>query len=136
MSRATLDHVNLTPEAQQFVTDYHLASLSTFASDGTIHVVPVGFTVVDGVARVITSGGSQKVRTIERNANVTISQVEGARWITLVGTAHIARDAASVAEAVELYTGRYRAPRVNPARVAIVIDVHKVMGSSGMLGEK
>jgi len=125
--------VNLTPEAQQFVTDYHLATLSTFAPDGTIHVVPVGFTLVDGVARVITSGGSQKVRNIERDSHATISQVEGARWITLVGTARIARDAASVAEAVELYTRRYRPPRVNPERVAIQIEVEKVMGSSGMV---
>ena len=125
--------MNLTPEAQQFVTDYHLATLSTFAPDGTIHVVPVGFTLVDGVARVITSGGSQKVRNIERDSHATISQVEGARWITLVGTARIARDAASVAEAVELYTRRYRPPRVNPERVAIQIEVEKVMGSSGMV---
>ncbi|NYF09936.1 PPOX class probable F420-dependent enzyme [Leifsonia sp. AK011] len=124
--------MTLTPEAQQFVTDYHLATLSTFGPDGTIHVVPVGFTLVDGVARVITSGGSQKVKNIERNSHATISQVEGARWITLVGTARIERDASSVAEAVELYTGRYRPPRVNPERVAILMDVERVMGSSGM----
>ena len=125
--------MNLTPEAQQFVTDYHLATLSTFAPDGTIHVVPVGFTLVDGVARVITSGGSQKVKNIERNSHATISQVEGAKWITLVGSARIARDAESVAEAVELYTGRYRVPRVNPERVAILIDVTKVMSSAGLV---
>lgn len=123
--------MQLTPEAQKFVTDYHLATLSTFGPDGTIHVVPVGFTLVDGVARVIASGGSQKVLNIRRNSHATLSQVEGARWITLVGTAHIETDAASVAHAVELYAGRYRQPRVNPERVAIVIEVQRIMGSAG-----
>lgn len=124
--------VHLTPEAQQFVSDYHLATLSTFGPDGTIHVVPVGFTVVDGIARVITSGGSQKAVNIRRNSHATLSQVDGARWITFVGTAHIEADAASVAHAVELYSSRYRPPRVNPERVAIVIEVQRVMGSTGM----
>ena len=42
-------------------------------------------------------------------------------------------DAAAVAEAVELYADRYRQPRVNPERVAILIDVTKMMASSGLL---
>ena len=125
--------MNLTPEATTFLTDYHLATLSTLNANGTIHTVPVGFTLVDGVARVIAGGSSQKVRNIRERGHATLSQFEGARWITLIGMGRVSTDAAAVAEAVELYAGRYRQPRVNPERVAILIDVTKMMASSGLL---
>ena len=125
--------MNLTPEAETFLTDYHLATLSTLNANGTIHTVPVGFTLVDGVARVIAGGSSQKVRNIRERGHATLSQFEGARWITLIGMGRVSTDAAAVAEAVELYAGRYRQPRVNPERVAILIDVTKMLASSGLL---
>ncbi len=125
--------ISLTPDAQTFVTDRHLATLSTLAADGSIHAVAVGFTVVDGVARVITRGGSQKVRNILNRGHATICQVDGPRWITLVGAGRVLTDADSVKEAVDLYALRYRQPAVNPERVAILIDITKVMGSTGMV---
>lgn len=124
--------ITLTDQARQFVTDYRIATLSTLAADGTLHVVPVGFTFRDGVARVIASGSSVKVRNIRERGHATLSQFDGATWITLVGTGRVLDDPDSVSEAVELYAARYRQPRVNPKRVAILIDVAKVMGSSGM----
>ena len=125
--------IQLSPEGLDFVTEYHLATLSTMGPDGRIHAVPVGFTYRDGLARVITSGPSQKVLNLRRDPRATLSQVEGAGWITLAGTASILDDAESVALAVDLYTERYRQPRVNPLRVAIVIEVETVMGSAGLL---
>lgn len=124
----------LTPEGLAFVTDRHLATLSTFGPDGRIHVVPVGFTYRDGLVRIITSGPSQKVANLRRDARATVSQVDGGRWLTLAGTASILDDPDSVRLAVDLYAGRYRQPRVNPLRVAIVIEVETAMGSAGMLG--
>ena len=125
--------IQLTPEGLAFVTEYHLASLSTMGPDGRIHVVPVGFTYRDGLARIITSGPSQKVLNLRRDARATLSQVDGAGWITLAGTASILDDPESVALAVELYAARYRQPRVNPLRVAIVIEVETAMASAGLL---
>lgn len=125
----------LAPEAQLFVTERHLATLSTLSADGTIHSVPVGFTVVGNTARVITNGGSQKARNIEQRGHATISQVDGARWITLIGTGRILTDTESVAEAVALYAARYRQPRVNPERVAIVIEIAKVMGLGSLAAQ-
>jgi len=125
--------IELSAAGVAFVTEYHLASLSTMGPDGRIHVVPVGFTYGDGLARVITSGPSQKVRNLRRDARATLSQVDGAGWITFAGTARILDDPESVALAVELYAARYRQPRVNPLRVAIVIDVETVMASAGLL---
>jgi PPOX class probable F420-dependent enzyme len=124
--------VTLTDTAQTFVTERHLATLSTLAADGTVHAVPVGFTVKDGVARVIASGSSQKVRNVRLRGHATISQYDGPTWITLIGTGRVLDDAESVAEAVALYAERYRQPGENPERVAILIDIAKVMGSPGM----
>jgi PPOX class probable F420-dependent enzyme len=124
--------LTLTEQAQAFVTERHLATLSTLAADGTVHAVPVGFTVKDGIARVIAGGSSQKVRNIRLRKHATISQYDGATWITLIGTGRVLDDPESVTEAVGLYAQRYRQPGVNPERVAILIDITKVMGSPGM----
>lgn len=120
---------SLTPEGLDFVSVYHLATLSTLAADGTIHAVPVGFTLVGSTARIITGGSSQKVRNIRERGHATISQVDGGRWITLIGTGRVETDAAFVKEAVDLYSARYRVPRANPERVAILIEVERMMGS-------
>ena len=123
----------LTPEGIDFTTERHLATLSTLGPDGRLHVVPVGFTYRDGLVRIITSGPSQKVQNLRRDARATVSQVDGGRWLTLAGTARVLEDPASVQLAVELYAARYRQPRVNPLRVAIVVDVETAMGSAGLL---
>lgn len=122
----------LTDEGLAFVTDRHLAILSTISPSGRIHSVPVGFTFADGVLRIITGDGTQKVRNIERTGHSTVSQVDGIRWLTLSGPARIERDADAVADAVARYAVRYRQPRVNPERVVIRVDVDDMLGSSGL----
>lgn len=126
------NRVALTDEGQQFVTDRHLAILSTMSPSGRIHSVPVGFTFDGHVLRIITGDGTQKVRNIERAGHATISQVDGIRWLTLSGPARIEREPDAVADAVARYAVRYRQPRVNPARVVIRVDVDDLLGSSGM----
>lgn len=126
---------SLTDTGRSFFTDYHLATLSTPARDGSIHVVAVGYTLGDdGCLRVITMDGSQKVRNIEREGRATIAQVAGPMWASIAGSAMIERDAEAVAHAVALYTARYRAPQPNPRRVAIRITPEKVLGSAGLWG--
>jgi len=122
----------LTADGLQFVTDRHLAMLSTMARDGAIHSVAVGFTLHEGVVRIITGDATQKVRNIERDGRATVGQVDGARWISFVGTASIERDRDAVTLAENLYAERYRTPRPNPQRVVIRIDVDRVLGSSGL----
>ncbi len=122
----------LSDDALAFVTERHLATLSTLSADGSIHVVAVGFTYRDGIARVITSGESRKVANVIADGRASIAQVDGAHWLTVQGTASIARDPESVQLGVDLYAERYRQPRVNPLRVVIVLEVEKVLGSSGM----
>jgi hypothetical protein len=86
-----------------------------------------------GLARVISDGGSAKVRQIRAagpgGAPVAVCQVDGRRWSTLEGTAVVRAEPEAVAEAERRYTERYRTPRVNPGRVVIEISVTRVLGN-------
>ncbi|WP_297615479.1 PPOX class F420-dependent oxidoreductase [Nocardia sp.] len=130
---STETRFELSPAAAEFVTERHLATLTTLRADGTPHVVAVGFTwdPESGLARIIADGASVKVRNARRGGYAAVSQVDGARWITLEGPATVLDDPESVAGAVERYTGRYRQPRENPTRVVITIAVQRVLSSSG-----
>ncbi len=127
----------LSDEQLAFVTDRHLATLTTSRADGSPHVVPVAFTwdAARGRARITTKATSVKARNIERAAaagepaRVALCQVEGWRWLTLEGSATVEHDPADIAEAVEAYAGRYRTLEFDPARVVIHVDVDRVMGS-------
>ena len=121
--------VDLTAAAD-FLTERHLATLTTYRADGSAHVVPVGFTWdgAAGLARVITSGGSQKAANVRRDGRAVLCQVDGRRWLTLEGPARVTDDPAEVAEAVARYAVRYRQPRENAARVALEISVTRVLG--------
>jgi PPOX class probable F420-dependent enzyme len=128
VSRAPHD---LDPDTVAFLTERHLATLTTLRPDGSPHVVPVGFTydAGTGTARVITSGTSAKARHVRDGAaRAALCQVDGRRWLTLEGTATVRDDAASVADAEQRYARRYRQPRENPARVVVEISVDRVLG--------
>ncbi|WP_456285410.1 PPOX class F420-dependent oxidoreductase [Microbacterium sp. JZ70] len=115
-----------------FVSERHLATLSTIGRDGRIHAVPVGMTYRDGVVRIIGTRGTQKFVNAARAGRATVSSVDGARWISFEGPARVRDEPDAVAEAVRLYTERYRQPRENPRRVVLEIAVERVMGSAGM----
>ncbi len=129
MPRA-LDPDRITPEFREFWTERRIGTLVTLRRDGTPHVVPVGVTVdvETGLARVICSGGSQKARNVAASGIAAVSQLEGARWSTLEGSAVIRAEPDVVADAEHRYAARYRRPRVNPERVVIEIAVRRVLG--------
>ncbi len=120
----------------EFWTERHLCTLTTLRPDGRPHVVPVGATLdlEERCAWVITNDASRKARHLAAPGPVAICQVDGGRWATLEGTGTVLDDSASVARAVEMYAGRYRQPRVNPTRVAIRVDVERVLCSAALLG--
>ena len=126
----------LTEAALEFLSERHLASLSTLLPDGRLHVVPVGFTweAETGLARVITDGASRKARNLTGGGQAVLSQVDGGRWITLEGVGSVSDDPARVADAVARYARRYRQPRVNPTRVVLEIVVASVLGSAAFFG--
>lgn len=124
------------PALLAFLGERHLATLSTLRRDGSLHVVAVGFTYdpVAGLVRVITGDGSVKVRNAERPGpdgrapRAAVGQVDGRRWASLEGPVRVSRDPADVAEAERRYAQRYRTPRVNPHRVALLISVERILG--------
>ena len=119
-----------------FWAERHLCTVTTLRADGSPHVVPMGV-VLDpdsSLAWAITSRTSQKVANLRNGSDhrIAVCQVDGRRWSTIEGTGVVRADAASVARAVELYAGRYRQPRPNPERVALRIEVERVLRSSGL----
>jgi PPOX class probable F420-dependent enzyme len=132
----------LGPDLLAFLTERHLATLSTLRRDGSLHVVAVGFTFdpAAGLVRVITSDGSTKVRNADRpaggaggaagsaGARAAVGQVDGRRWASLEGPVRVSRDQADVADAERRYAQRYRPPRPNPRRVVVLIAVDRVLG--------
>lgn len=126
----SFDPHDLPPEAIAFMSERHLASLTTLRADGSPHVVPVGFSFdpIDAIARVITFDGSQKVVNARRGGRAAVCQIDGAHWITLEGTITAVTDAESVQRAVDGYARRYRVPQDRPDRVALEIRVDRVLG--------
>lgn len=125
----------LTNEALTFLAERHLAMLTTLRADGSPHVVAVGFTFdpKTHIARVITNGGSQKAVNADRGGVAVLSQVDGARWLSLEGKSKVSTDPEAVRDAELRYAQRYRTPRVNPRRVVIEVEVERVLGSSELL---
>ncbi|MFJ4617533.1 pyridoxamine 5'-phosphate oxidase family protein [Streptomyces sp. NPDC088812] len=118
-----------------FWRERHLCTLTTPRPDGSPHVVPVGVTYDPGarIARVITDGASAKAANVRAagpaGARVAVCQVDGRRWATLEGRAFVHADPERVAEAERRYAERYgHAPRPNPTRVVIEIELSGAMG--------
>jgi PPOX class probable F420-dependent enzyme len=128
----------LTSDALAFLTERHLAMLTTLRADNTPHVVAVGFTFdpKTHIARVITTGGSQKAVNAEHGGVAVLSQVDGARWLSLEGRASVNSEVDAVRDAELRYAQRYRTPRVNPRRVVIEVQIERVLGSSDLLTRK
>ncbi len=124
----------LPPEIVDFLTERHLATLTTLRADGTPHVTAIAFTVdvATRTARVITSDGNQKVRNVERagdsGAPAVLAQVDGRRWVALEGRMRISRDPQVVGDAEQRYALRYRVPKPNPQRVVLQMDVTSAIG--------
>ena len=95
MAKAT---TRLTNDALAFLTERHLAMLTTLRSNNSPHVVAVGFTFdpKTHIARVITTGGSQKAVNAQDQGVAVLSQVDGARWLSLEGKASVNTEAEAV----------------------------------------
>ena len=127
MPRSSQD---LSQTELEFLVDRHLGTLTTMRGDGTPHVVAIAFTyrAEDSSVSIICGDGSQKVRNIERTGRAAVCQVDGPRWLTLEGAAEVLRDPDGISDAVSAFESRYRPARENPTRVAIRIQVDRVLG--------
>lgn len=119
-----------------FVTERHLATLTTLRANGTPHVVPVAFTWDEdaGVARTTTGPRTVKALNARRGgtdgpARAALCQVDGRRWLTLEGTLTVVDDPDELAEALRRYAERYRPPRDGVERVVLRLAVDRAMSS-------
>jgi PPOX class probable F420-dependent enzyme len=126
------DPSGLPAEITTFLTERHLATLTTMRPDGTPHVVAVGFTwdAEAALVRVITWAGSRKARNViaRPGSPAAVCQVDGGRWLTLEGTGVITAAPDRVAEGVARYAERYRQPSDRDDRVVIEISITRVLG--------
>jgi len=120
----------ITEEMLAFLSEYHLASLTTLRADGSPHVVPVGFSYDPElhIVRVITFPSSVKYKNALRGGRAVVSQVDGGRWLSLEGAVTGVGASTRVAAAVAGYAARYRDPKEREDRVAIEIAVDRVLG--------
>ncbi|WP_169166811.1 pyridoxamine 5'-phosphate oxidase family protein [Cellulomonas taurus] len=126
----------LTDPQRAFVTERHLATLTTLRADGSPHVVPVAFTWDDeaGIARITTNPTTVKVRNARRGTadaptRAALCQVDGRRWLTLEGTISADDSPAELAEALRRYGERYRPRDPLIERVVLRVAVERVMSS-------
>lgn len=122
----------LSDALREFLAERHLATLVTLRADGSPHAVPVGFTIDGHMVRVITAGSSAKAANAARGGRATVTQVDGARWVTLEGSVRLVRDATAVADAVAAYALRYRQPKERADRVVVEIEVDRMMCNGGL----
>ncbi len=127
-----LDLAALPDEVLAFLAERHLATLTTLRTDGSPHVVAVGFTFDPAarLVRVITFAPSRKARNLVAApcSRAVVCQVDGGRWLALEGTAVVSDDPARVAEAVRRYADRYRQPGERADRVVIELTVDRILG--------
>ena len=130
--------MRLTPEQLVFLTERHLATLTTLRPAGTPHVVPVAPTwdADRGRLLITTRDRSVKVRNIESAAGaarVAVCQVSGGRWLTLEGVATVLRSPGDVADAERRHARRHHTLDPDPDRVVVAVDVDAVLGSTYMV---
>jgi PPOX class probable F420-dependent enzyme len=126
---AQLDDADLA-----FLSERHLATLTTLRPDGSAHVVAVGFTWdhQGGLARVITWDASKKHRNVADSpgSRAVVCQVDGRRWLSLEGPATAVTDPEACREAEARYAERYQQPRSREDRSVIEIRVDRILGRS------
>ena len=129
-----LDPRTLDDDVRTFLTERHLATLTTLRSDGTPHVVAVGFSYAEdaAVARVITWATSQKALNAQRmeaaGLHAAVCQVDGGRWLSLEGPVRLVTDADGVKPGVAGYAARYQPPKERDDRAVVEIDVQRILG--------
>lgn len=129
-----LDPADLDDAVLAFLTERHLATLTTLRRDGSPHVVAVGFSydVEARVARVITWAASQKAVNAARmqtaGQRAAVCQVDGGRWLSLEGPVRLVTDPEGVQPGIDGYAARYRQPKDRADRVVVEIDVERILG--------
>lgn len=129
-----LDIEHLDDAVLAFLTERHLATLTTLRTDGSPHVVAVGFSYDPSarIARVITSGTSRKaINAGQMEADgrrAAVCQVDGGRWLSLEGPVRLVTGHDEIQPGIQGYAARYQMPQEREDRVVIEIEVERMLG--------
>ncbi len=90
-------------EIRSFIEGQKTVQVATINRDGTPHVVPLWFAIVDGDIVLETFTKSQKVKNLERDARLTLLLEDGIlyeelRGVSIYGTAELVKDVEKVHE--------------------------------------
>jgi PPOX class probable F420-dependent enzyme len=121
----------LDADALAFLTERHLATLTTLNADGTPHVVPVAYSYVphESSLRIVATAGSVKVRNSRRGCPGVLCFVDGGRWMSLHGRMNVRDDDDRVADTLARYTERYGPPHgALSDRVSLELNVEFARG--------
>lgn len=129
-----LDPDRLDDDVLAFLRERHLATLTTLRTDGSPHVVAVGFSYDPEakVARVITWATSQKAINAGRmeaaGQRAAVCQVDGGRWLALEGRVRLVTGSEAVRPGIDGYASRYQQPKERDDRAVVEIDVDRILG--------
>ncbi len=96
------DEVAMTDdEIWSFIEGQKIVQVATINRDGTPHLVPLWFAIVDGDIVLETFTKSQKVKNLERDPRLTLLLEEGIlyeelRGVSIYGTAELVKDVEKV----------------------------------------
>jgi len=127
----------LSPWAQQFLREEHMAVVSTLNKDGSPFVTTIWYLLQeDGTLIMSTPGRTQKVKNLRRDPRIAICVGDEARSVSLYGTVTISEDQNVVRRDLEQLAARYikeeaaRAPALSlflqQERVALHVKPVKV----------
>ena len=132
--------LRLNPEQLVFVTERHLATLTTLRADGTPHVTPVAYMwdAATGTAVLTTERGSAKAVNARRRGpdggapRAALCQVDGGRWLTLEGTIEADDDPVALADAAARHARRYHELEPAGERIVLRLTADRVLASDYM----
>jgi PPOX class probable F420-dependent enzyme len=108
-------------EIREFLAGRHTMNVATLNHDGTVHLVAMWFTVLDGDPVFWTYGTSQKMRNLERDERITCLVETGddyadLRGVELVGRGEIVTDRSAVMKIGWEVADKYTGPLTEDAR--------------------
>jgi PPOX class probable F420-dependent enzyme len=98
----------LSDWAKDFLREDHVAVICTLNKDGSPHLTTMWYLLTDdGTVIMSTPGRNQKVKNLRRDPRIAFCVGDGARSVSLYGTATISEDQALVGQDIEHLVERY-----------------------------
>lgn len=99
-------------EVSEYLAARRKLHVATINRDGTPHLMPMYFLLVDGAVTFWTYTSSQKIRNLERDPRITVMAEDGdayfdLRGVQIAGRARLVSEVAEVAAFGELLYARY-----------------------------